>query len=105
MTKNSCSRLKINGTSTWCVGAGHPCVGCSNPDYPEAQGLGLFGQIQGGAGQANSSLITGVQTAGLGAAALTTVGIVTHAASLKKNSTPEILVPSDENAEEENTKG
>ncbi len=101
VTKNSCSRLKISGTSTWCVGAGHPCVGCSNPDYPEAQGLGLFGQIQGGAGQSNSSLISGIQGIGLGAAALTTVGIVTHAASVKQNSTTEIHAPSEEISEDD----
>ncbi|MDX2469881.1 MAG: hypothetical protein QNL04_04810 [SAR324 cluster bacterium] len=104
VTKNSCSRLKINGSSTWCVSVGHPCVGCSNPDYPEAQGLGLFGQVQGGAGQANSSLITGIQTLGIGAAALTTLGIITHAASVKQNSIPEILVSPEESQvdEEEN---
>lgn len=103
VTKNSCSRLKINDTSTWCVGAGHPCVGCSNPDYPEAQGLGLFGQIQGDSGQSNSSLITGLQTVGIGAAALTTAGIVTHAASVKQNSNPDFFSSLSESQEDEET--
>ncbi|WP_027188780.1 hydrogenase small subunit [Desulfovibrio cuneatus] len=32
MTYNNCPKVKFNGTS-WPVAAGHPCIGCSEPDF------------------------------------------------------------------------
>lgn len=32
-TYNNCSTIKYNGGSGWPVGAGHPCIGCSEPDF------------------------------------------------------------------------
>ncbi len=35
MTYNNCPKVKFNGTN-WPVGAGHPCIGCSEPDFWDA---------------------------------------------------------------------
>lgn len=32
-TKNACTVIRWNMSSNWCVGAGHPCVGCSEKDF------------------------------------------------------------------------
>ena len=77
-TKNSCSQLKWNETTTWCVGVGHPCTGCSNQEYPNHAGLGLYGQIQGGKSTANSPWIQGMENLGVVAMGLTTAGVFTH---------------------------
>jgi hydrogenase small subunit len=45
VTFNSCSRTRWNGGENWCVGAGGPCVGCSEPGYPDHAGLGLYGRV------------------------------------------------------------
>lgn len=31
-TMNNCPKVKFNGTN-WPVGAGHPCIGCSEPGF------------------------------------------------------------------------
>jgi [NiFe] hydrogenase small subunit len=32
-TRNNCPRLKFNEGTSWPVEAGHPCIGCSEPDF------------------------------------------------------------------------
>jgi [NiFe] hydrogenase small subunit len=32
-TYNNCSIVKFNGGTSWPVQAGHPCIGCSQPDF------------------------------------------------------------------------
>ena len=32
-TYNNCSRVKFNDGTSWPVQAGHPCIGCSEPDF------------------------------------------------------------------------
>ncbi len=32
-THNNCSRVKFNQGTSWPIGAGHPCIGCSEPDF------------------------------------------------------------------------
>lgn len=32
-TKNACTVMRWNMGTNWCVGAGHPCVGCSEKDF------------------------------------------------------------------------
>jgi [NiFe] hydrogenase small subunit len=32
-TYNNCSIVKFNGGASWPVQAGHPCIGCSQPDF------------------------------------------------------------------------
>ena len=32
-TKNACSVMRWNMGTAWCVGSGHPCVGCSEKDF------------------------------------------------------------------------
>ncbi len=81
VTKNTCARLGWNEENNWCVAAGQPCVGCSNPDFPLAYGLGRYGQIQGAKDMANSDGVNALETIGMGALGLTTAGILTHALS------------------------
>lgn len=33
-TKAPCPTLKWNNGVNWCMGAGAPCIGCTNPDFP-----------------------------------------------------------------------
>ena len=54
ITKNSCPIEKWNGTSQWCIAAGSPCTGCSEPDFPLHHGLGMFGNLSGNQAGINS---------------------------------------------------
>ncbi|MCP4753694.1 MAG: hypothetical protein GY866_22650 [Proteobacteria bacterium] len=87
VTKNSCPVEKWNGTSNWCVGAGSPCTGCSEPDHPDHRGLGMYGQLASETASVNSFFIRNSEVIGTGALAVTATGIALHALS-KKTSTP-----------------
>lgn len=39
MTYNACATLKWNGGTSWPVESGHPCLGCSEPDFWDAGGF------------------------------------------------------------------
>jgi len=54
VTYNDCPTGKWNEDSNWCVGAGSPCTGCSEPEYPGHLGVGAYGQL--------SHRIAGVKT-------------------------------------------
>jgi hydrogenase small subunit len=75
ITHNSCSQTRWNGGENWCVGAGGPCTGCSEPGYPNHGGLGLYGAITGAPVQEHSAVLQKVEMFGLGLAALAAVGI------------------------------
>jgi hydrogenase small subunit len=47
ITHNSCPVTRWNGGENWCVGAGGPCTGCSEPGFPDHDGLGLYGRLPG----------------------------------------------------------
>jgi len=32
-TYNNCSKIKWNQGTNWPIGAGHPCIGCSEPNF------------------------------------------------------------------------
>lgn len=83
VTRNSCAIEKWNGTSTWCVSAGSPCTGCSEPDYPDNDGLGLYGQISAENGPINSFFVRNASTIAQGAFAVTVAGVAIHAVSRK----------------------
>jgi hydrogenase small subunit len=34
LTTAACPRHKWNNGKSWCVAAGHPCIGCAAPDFP-----------------------------------------------------------------------
>lgn len=87
VTKNACGIDKWNGTSSWCLGVGSPCSGCTEPGYPDHQGLGLFGQLSTDSASINSSLIRNAGPIAKGALAVTAAGIGLHILS-KKTSTP-----------------
>lgn len=89
ITHNSCSTARWNGGENWCVGAGGPCTGCSEPGFPDHGGLGLYGAISGAALQDQSSLLQNVESLGLGLMGLAAAGIGLH---LVRNA----LAPEDE---------
>lgn len=84
LTKNSCPHDKWNHTDTWCVSAGSPCSGCSDPDFPNHTGLGLYGQLSANTAGINSPLINYVEEAAVGAMGLAVSGILLHSISKKK---------------------
>lgn len=87
VTKNTCSIEKWNGTSEWCVSAGSPCTGCSEPQYPDNNGLGLYGQLSADDAQINSFFVRNASTIAQGAFAVTVAGVAIHALSRKSSST------------------
>jgi len=32
--QNVCASMKWNNGQAWCIGVNHPCIGCSNPNFP-----------------------------------------------------------------------
>ncbi len=34
MTRADCSTRQWNGGTNWCIGNGHPCIGCTEPQFP-----------------------------------------------------------------------
>lgn len=87
VTKNTCAVEKWNDTSTWCVAAGSPCTGCSEPDYPDNQGLGMYGQLTSDEAPINSFFVRNAATLAQGAFAVTVAGVGIHAVT-KRISTP-----------------
>jgi Ni,Fe-hydrogenase I small subunit len=75
ITHNSCSKTRWNDGENWCVGAGGPCTGCSEPGFPDHGGLGLYGAINGAPAQQHSAMLQNVENFGIGLAALAAVGI------------------------------
>ncbi|MCG8335732.1 MAG: hypothetical protein MJE63_14535 [Proteobacteria bacterium] len=85
VTRNSCAVEKWNGTASWCVSAGSPCTGCSEPDYPNNSGLGLFGQLNADNAPINSFFVRNASTIAQGAFGVTLAGVAIHAFSGRKS--------------------
>lgn len=85
VTWNSCPVERWNGVSSWCVAAGSPCTGCSEPDYPHHQGLGMYGRVSGGSAGVNSIFIRHTDDFVKGAFGVTVAGIALHALSKKRS--------------------
>ncbi len=100
ITKNSCPVEKWNGTSNWCVGVGSPCTGCSEPDYPDHDGLGVYGQLSSESAPINSFFVRNSGHIAQGTLAVTAAGIGLHAIS-KKTSTPFKIEKLDDFTEDE----
>lgn len=79
-TRNSCSRNRWNMRESWCVGAGGPCTGCSEPGYPDHGGVGLYGRITGSRIGRRGGLTSHLESIGLGLLAVTAAGIVLRSA-------------------------
>ncbi len=84
VTRNSCAIEKWNGTSSWCVSAGSPCTGCSEPDYPNNSGLGFYGQLSSDTAPINSFFVRNASTIAQGAFAVTLAGVAVHTLSGRK---------------------
>ena len=87
ITHNSCSAVRWNGGVNWCVGAGGPCTGCSEPGFPDHGGVGLYGRLTGGSLGDQSALLQNFETLGLGVMGLAGAGIGVHL--LRKALAPE----------------
>ncbi|MBI3992582.1 MAG: hypothetical protein HY342_04865 [Candidatus Lambdaproteobacteria bacterium] len=70
ITHNSCARTRWNDGENWCVGAGGPCTGCSEPSFPDHGGLGLAGMLSAARGRDGGGLLRNVETLGAGLTAL-----------------------------------
>lgn len=86
VTRNSCPVEHWNGTTNWCIGAGSPCTGCSEPEYPYHHGLGMYGQLSGETAAVNSFFVRHLDDIAKGTAALAAAGIATHVISKKASS-------------------
>jgi Ni,Fe-hydrogenase I small subunit len=69
------------------VGSGSPCSGCSEPDFPENHGLGIYGQLSRVDASINSGFIRHADTIAKGTVGVTAAGIALHAIS-KRTSVP-----------------
>lgn len=75
LTHNSCSSARWNGGENWCVGAGGPCTGCSEPGFPDHGGLGLYGPLSGGNIADRSLWLQALEGLGLGILGVAGAGI------------------------------
>lgn len=78
VTHNSCAKTHWQNGENWCVGAGSPCTGCSEPGFPGHSGLGLSGTLQGKPLVGHSSLLQNVEGIALGFLGLVGVGVGVH---------------------------
>ena len=80
ITHNTCATTRWNGGENWCVGAGGPCTGCSDPGYPNHGGLGLYGRLPADRLGAHSALLRHVDGLGWGLLGLAGAGAAIHLA-------------------------
>jgi hydrogenase small subunit len=89
-TYNACASIKWNDGTSWPVEAGHPCLGCSEPNFWDA----------GGFYQGQSSLTEApniVTVAGIAAGGAVVGGLLATANNAKRNrTTPPSQVPTEE---------
>jgi Ni,Fe-hydrogenase I small subunit len=78
ITHNTCSQTRWNGGVNWCVGAGGPCTGCSEPGFPNHGGLGLYGNVPADANAPRSPWLLLGDWAGKGILGVTLAGIALH---------------------------
>lgn len=75
ITHNTCSKQRWNGGQNWCVGAGGPCVGCSEPGFPNHAGLGLSGNLTGSIAGVHPGVWGNIERIGLGILGLAAGGV------------------------------
>jgi hydrogenase small subunit len=75
VTHNTCSTARWNNGENWCVGAGGPCTGCSEPGFPDHGGVGLYGRLTGGAEGARPRVWGMVEELGYGLLGLAGLGL------------------------------
>lgn len=87
-TFNNCSKLRFNSHTSWPIGAGHGCIGCSEPNFwdtmsPFEEPLGnkLYESAYNGLGADKTA-----DNAGIALLGITAIGIAAHAlvSSIKK---------------------
>lgn len=80
ITHNTCAQTRWNGGENWCVGAGGPCTGCSEPGFPDHGGLGLYGRVPADAYAPRSPWLLFGDWLGKGVLGVTIAGIGLHLA-------------------------
>jgi len=74
-TNHTCPTVRYNETTSWPVGAGHGCIGCSQPRFWDTM-TPFYRRLPDVPG---FSVETTVDKIGLGLAAVTAVGVAAHA--------------------------
>jgi hydrogenase small subunit len=66
MAYNACATMKWNGGTSWPVEAGHPCLGCSEPDFWDAGGFYKALSVPSGhlGGTATAAAVAGAAVGG-----------------------------------------
>ncbi len=75
ITHNTCSKQRWNGGQNWCVGAGGPCTGCTEPGFPDHSGLGLYGRLTGSIAGVYPGVWGNIERIGLGILGLAAGGV------------------------------
>jgi len=89
VTHNTCSISRWNQGENWCVGAGGPCTGCSEPGYPDHGGMGLYGALNGHRPGGTPAAWGSVERFGYGLLGLAGVGFLLQAVRRMAFPTPE----------------
>ncbi|MDY6833693.1 MAG: hydrogenase small subunit [Chloroflexota bacterium] len=74
VTSSDCPIRLWNSGTNWCIGCGHPCIGCVEPGFPDEVGA----VFERASGMKSSGLHDVVELVGLGLGAAAVAGIGAH---------------------------
>ncbi len=74
VTSSDCPIRLWNSGTNWCIGCGHPCVGCVEPSFPDDMGA-IFDKASG---VKTAGINDAVQWAGIGLGAAALAGVGAH---------------------------
>jgi hydrogenase small subunit len=78
MAYANCSKFRYNDRVSWCIGAGAPCIGCSEPRWVD-KFAGFYERLPGVRIPGIGGVEAGADKIGMVAGVATAVGIVAHA--------------------------
>ena len=78
MAYANCSKFRYNDRVSWCIGAGAPCIGCSEPGWVD-KFAGFYERLPGVRVPGIGGVEAGADKVGVAAGAATAVGIAAHA--------------------------
>ena len=78
MTHSNCPDVKWNDRTSWCVGAGGPCIGCAEHGWPD-EFAGFYERLAGVKVPGIGGVEAGADKLGAGLAVATVGGIAVHA--------------------------
>jgi NiFe hydrogenase small subunit HydA len=80
MTYSACAQIQFNNRTSWCIGAGGPCIGCAEPDWTD-KFAGFYEKLPGVTVPGIGGVEAGADKLGAVAAVATVAGIAIHAAA------------------------